>query len=109
MEWRISSDMVDEVLDFYVSTVGPKISSSPDVLRFRFFEIEDALTSHGSSHTTKDKDTLPTYFTLVELESEHWPWDVVVELAENEKWKLFFEAQVAVVRILKLAYSTRLT
>lgn len=96
MEWRISSDMVSEVLDFYVSTVGPKISSSPDVLRFRFFEIDNAIVSEGGSCVTKDKEALPTYFTLVELESEHWPWDVVVELAENKEWKLFFEAQTIV-------------
>jgi hypothetical protein len=38
-----------------------------------------------------------TYFTLIELETEEWPWETVFELAENEKWKKYFEAQSTVV------------
>jgi hypothetical protein len=49
---------------------------------------------------TKEKDELHTYFTLVELESEQWPWDVVVDLAEDERWKNYFEGQQVVVRQL---------
>lgn len=97
MEWRVSADMEDEVLKFYTTVVGPKISSSPDVLRFRFFEVDNATVMQGSSYVTKEKDALHTYFTMVEMESEQWPWDAVVELAENEQWKTYFESQTVVV------------
>ena len=97
MEWRVSAETENEIIDFYTSFVGPKISSSPDILRFRLFEVDNATVLQGASYETKEKDSLHTYFTLVELETEEWPWDVVIELAENEKWKQYFEAQRVVV------------
>ncbi|CAO2653446.1 Nn.00g028570.m01.CDS01 [Neocucurbitaria sp. VM-36] len=96
MEWRVSADVEKDVLQFYTTVVGPTISSSPDVLRFRLFEVDNATVLQGSSYVTKEKDALLTYFTLVELESEQWPWDAVVELAEIDQWKEYFEQQTVV-------------
>jgi hypothetical protein len=98
MEWRVSADKEEEVLKYYNEVVGPTISSSPDVLRFRVFAIDNATIMQGGKYTTKEKDVLHTYFTLVELESEEWPWDVVVDLADTNGWKNYFETQKVVVR-----------
>jgi hypothetical protein len=97
MEWHVPIEQQDEILDFYTSYVGPLISSSPDILRFRLLKVSNATVLQGDSYVTKEKDGLHTFFTLVELETEEWPWDVVFELAENEKWKQYFEAQRTVV------------
>ncbi|KAH7385504.1 hypothetical protein DE146DRAFT_621455 [Phaeosphaeria sp. MPI-PUGE-AT-0046c] len=93
MEWRVTQEMKEEIISWYTSYVGPLISSSPDIIRFRLFEVDNATVLQGESYETKEKDSLHTYFTMVELETEEWPWDVVLELAENEKWKQYFEAQ----------------
>lgn len=93
MEWKVTQEMKDEITNWYTSYVGPLISSSQDIIRFRLFEVDNATVLQGQSYETKEKDELHTYFTMVELETEEWPWDVVIELAENEKWKQYFEAQ----------------
>ncbi|KAF1850588.1 uncharacterized protein K460DRAFT_382251 [Cucurbitaria berberidis CBS 394.84] len=93
MEWRVSPEVEEDVVHFYKTVVGPTISSSQDVLRFRFFKIDTATVLQGSSYVTKEKGALYTYFTLVELESDEWPWDAVVDLAENQKWNAYFEQQ----------------
>lgn len=100
MEWTVAADKEEEVIKYYKDVVGPTISSSPDVLRFRLFRIDHAATMQAAKFETKEKDELHTYFTLVELESEQWPWDVVVDLAEDERWKNYFEGQQVVVRQL---------
>jgi hypothetical protein len=96
-EWRVGAEQQDEIMDFYTSYVGPTISSSPDVLRIRLFEVDTATVLEGESYKTEEKEKLHTYFTLIELETEQWPWDVIFELAENEKWKKYFEKQSSVV------------
>lgn len=97
MEWNVTADKEEEVLKFYEEVVGPTIASSPDVLRFRLFKIDHATTMDNGSYTIKNKDELHKYFTLVELESEEWPWDVVVELANEKCWTDYFEKQDVVV------------
>lgn len=77
--------------------MAPKIFSSPDVLRFRIFEVDNAMTLQGASYETKDKDLLHSYFTLIELDTEEWPWSIVLELDEHPKWKQYFEGQDVVV------------
>ncbi|KAI4958228.1 hypothetical protein J4E86_003826 [Alternaria arbusti] len=96
MEWSVPADKEEEVMKYYREVVGPTISSSPDVLRFRLFEVDNATTMQGGKFETKDKKELHRYFTLVELESEQWPWDVVVDLAEDKEWKDYFESQQVV-------------
>ena len=97
MEWRVTQEMKEEITTWYTSYVGPLISSSPDIIRFRLFEVDNATVLEGEKYETKEKDELHTYLTMVELETEEWPWDVVIELAENEKWKQYFEAQREIV------------
>jgi hypothetical protein len=100
MEWSVAADKEEEVLKYYREKVGPMISSSPDVLRFRFFKIDNATAMQGGQFENKDSKTLHKYFTLVELESEQWPWDVIVDLAEDQRWKEYFDGQQVVVRRL---------
>lgn len=107
MEWTVAADKEEEVLKFYQETVGPTISSSPDVLRFRLFKIDYAVTvDKESKSTVKDVQQLHRYFTLVELEAEEWPWDVVVDLAEEQGWKDYFETQQVVVRSVNSKHTT---
>lgn len=95
MEWQVRGDVRDQVLDFYTSVAAPTIAKS--VLRFRLFEVDHATVLQENSYVTEDRDKLHTYFTLVEMETEQWPWDAVVELAEIKEWKEWFEKQDAVV------------
>ena len=97
MEWGTKSGKEEEVLDFYVSQVAPTISNSPDVLRFRLFRTRDATVLDGKKGASKKEDVY-TYLTLVELCCDDWPWDVVVALGENPKWREYFEERKAVVR-----------
>lgn len=99
MEWEIEEGKEKDVLDFYVSEAGPTIASSPDVLRFRLFKIKNATVLKAESYETLDKKILHTYLTLAELESEDWPWDVVVALGERPKWRDYFEGQKVVVSV----------
>ncbi|EMD86065.1 hypothetical protein COCC4DRAFT_64027 [Bipolaris maydis ATCC 48331] len=94
MEWTMDDDKEEEVLKYYCENVGPVIYSSPDVLRFRLFKLDRASVVDKNQKTTVlDNKNLHKYFTLVELASEEWPWDVVVELAEKKGWKDYFETQ----------------
>lgn len=106
MEWSIEAYKKEEIMKFYTDVVGPTISSSPDVLRFRVFEIDSATTIEGEKSEVKEKENLHQLFTLVELESEEWPWDVVIDLAEEQAWKDYFEKQHCVVRMVTLADTT---
>src|SRR5690242_9527835 len=97
MEWHVTSEMRDEVITWYTSYVAPLLASAPEVLRLRYFEVDNATVLQGLSYETKEKNALHTFLSLVELESDEWPWTEVIELAENEKWKQYFEAQKVVV------------
>jgi hypothetical protein len=100
MEWHVTAAEEAEVVQYYTEQVGPTIASSPDVLRFRFFKIDSAVVQVGAASFAKEKETLHTYFTLVELESEEWPWDVVVDLAADGKWGRYFESQIVAVSFI---------
>lgn len=93
MEWQIAPEVEDVVIGVYKSYVAPTIKQSPDVLRIRLYKVDNATTLQGSSHETKEKSTLHSYFTLLEFATEEYPWDVVLELAEHELWKKYFEKQ----------------
>lgn len=97
MEWQIAEGEEKEVIDFYKAEAAPTIASSPDVLRFRMFKINNATVLKADSYETLQKEKLHTYLTLVELESEEWPWDVVIALGEKPKWREYFEGQKVVV------------
>jgi hypothetical protein len=97
MEWQIAEGDEKEVIDFYRAEAAPTIASSPDVLRFRMFKINNATVLKADSYDTLQKEKLHTYLTLVELESEEWPWDVVIALGEKPKWREYFEGQKVVV------------
>jgi hypothetical protein len=99
MEWRVHDDRMDEVFDFYTTFVAPNMIKSPDVLRFRVFEVDNATVLLSDSYETKPKDALHTYFTLVEMETEEWPWDVIVELDTISKYREYFEDQAVVVSV----------
>ncbi|KAF3038745.1 hypothetical protein E8E11_002084 [Didymella keratinophila] len=97
MEWQIAEGDEKEVINFYKAEAAPTIASSPDVLRFRMFKINNATVLKADSYETLQKEKLHTYLTLVELESEEWPWDVVIALGEKPKWREYFEGQKVVV------------
>ncbi|KAF2127539.1 hypothetical protein P153DRAFT_319820 [Dothidotthia symphoricarpi CBS 119687] len=96
MEWHLPADMEDKVLDYYINDVAPGIMTSPDVLRFRLFKVKNATVWEKNTHTTLDKTALKTYFTLVELAGDEWPWAAIVDMAEDERWKAYFESQTVV-------------
>jgi hypothetical protein len=99
MEWRVPDDRMEEVFDFYTTCVAPNMIKSPDVLRFRVFEVDNATVLLSDSYETKPKDALHTYFTLVEMETEEWPWDVIIELDTTSKFQEYFEGQAVVVSV----------
>ncbi|EUC42326.1 hypothetical protein COCMIDRAFT_8076 [Bipolaris oryzae ATCC 44560] len=97
MEWTMDDDKEEEILKYYYDVVGPTISSSPDVLRFRLFKLDRAIVvDKDQKSTILDNKNLHKYFTLVELASEEWPWDVVVDIAEKPGWAEYFETQTVV-------------
>jgi hypothetical protein len=93
LEWRVPIELHDEVFEYYTGTVVPLIMESPEVLRLRILEIDNAITQRGSTFGTKEKRTVHTFLTMVEMESDEWPWEVVMELAEDKKWEKYFEKQ----------------
>lgn len=97
MEWQIKGDDEKEVLDFYQTEAAPLIAAAQGNMRFRIFRIDNATVQKANSYDTLQKDKLHTYLTLVELDSEEWPWDVVIALGENPGWRKYFEEQRAVV------------
>jgi hypothetical protein len=99
MEWRVPEERQEEIFDFYTTFVAPEMIKSPDVLRFRVFEVDNAAVLEGNQFETKEKSTVHTFFTLVEMETEEWPWDVIIELDTVSKYKEFFEGQNVVVSV----------
>jgi hypothetical protein len=97
MEWQVAEGNEKDVLDFYKAEAAPTIASSPDVLRFRMLKINNATVLKAGSYETLEKEKLHTYLTLVELETEEWPWDVVIALGEKPKWREYWEGQKVVV------------
>ncbi|KAF2027093.1 hypothetical protein EK21DRAFT_91861 [Setomelanomma holmii] len=97
MEWRALKDKEQEILHWYTTYLAPQVSSSDQVLRFRLFELDNATVLEGTEHSTTEKDALHTYFTAVEFDTEDWPWEYVIALAENEKWREYFEGQKEVI------------
>lgn len=100
LEWAVPVDMQEEVFKYYTGTVVPMIMGCPEVLRLRILEVDNAITQRGSTLGTKDKKTVHTFLTIVEMESDEWPWDVVMELAEDKNWEKYFEKQDVVGRVL---------
>lgn len=102
MEWQVKEGDEKAIVDFYHSEAAPTIAGSPDVLRFRMLKIQNATVLKAGSYDTLEKDKLHTYLTLVELETEEWPWDVVIALGELPKWRDYWEGQKAVVSIVTI-------
>jgi hypothetical protein len=108
LEWRVPSDMQEQVFEYYTETVVPLIMNSPEVLRLRIFEVDHAIKQRGQDFGVMEKEKIHTFLTVVEMESEEWPWEVVMELAEDDKWSKYFEKQDVVVgRYLFLAVNER--
>jgi hypothetical protein len=89
--------MKEDVFDYYCNVVAPLVASAPEVLRLRLMEIDNAIQQRGAAFEMLQKEDIHTYFVLVELEGEDWPWEVVVELSTQEKWIKWFEKQDVVV------------
>ncbi|KAH8725639.1 hypothetical protein GQ44DRAFT_615582 [Phaeosphaeriaceae sp. PMI808] len=96
LEWQVTSDIQEEVVEWYNSFAGPLVSSSPEVLRLRFFEAVNVAALKGPSYEAQDKDKWHTFFCLAELISDQPPWDVLLKLGESEVWKKYFENQIGV-------------
>jgi hypothetical protein len=87
----------DDVYEYYCNVVAPLVADAPEVLRLRLMEIDNAIQQRGAALEMLEKKDIHTYFVLVELEGEDWPWEVVVELSTQEKWMKWFEKQDVVV------------
>lgn len=98
LEWHVTDPaFTEEILNYYTSTVGPMMCSSPTVLRFRFCEIEDAVEQTNDTNFAKSTKPMHKYFSIAEMAEESWPWDVIVEMAEDGKWAKYFESQTVAV------------
>ena len=97
MEWRVAEEFRDDVFEFYTTQVAPMFTDSEGMLRVRLFEVDDSTSLQGSSFETKERDSSHGYFTLVELDTEEWPWEDIVDLGSNEQWKRYFEDPKVVV------------
>jgi hypothetical protein len=97
MEWRTSKEKEDEIMDYYNSVIGPMVADNADTIRIRLFVIENATVLQGLSYETTEKASLKAYLTVVEFETEEWPWDLAFTLSEEKKWGEYFEAQKEVV------------
>ncbi|KAH7072142.1 hypothetical protein BKA63DRAFT_517001 [Paraphoma chrysanthemicola] len=96
MEFHVPSELQDEVLAYYRAVMAPIIARSPDTIRFRLFEVDNATVLEGTEHSTKDRKTLHSYFVFAEFATEDWPWDAVLELGEDKNWVAWFEGQKVV-------------
>jgi hypothetical protein len=111
VEMKVSAEHREEILRYFTTVMVPMIMESEVVIRFRLFEIDNAAVLEGASHETKSKEETFQYFSLVEFETEDYPWDVILDLAETEEWKRWFGDQNMVVCIdcltgMKLAKRT---
>lgn len=97
-EWRVAASDYEEVMGFYTEVIAPTVVSSEEVLRLRIFEVDNATVFASGNYITKDKDAVHTYFTLIEIAGEDWPWDKILELSEFDQWKRQWETQDLVVR-----------
>ncbi|KAF2846672.1 hypothetical protein T440DRAFT_225536 [Plenodomus tracheiphilus IPT5] len=93
MEWRVPKTEEAEVVKFYTEVLAPMVAESQDVLRFRLFEVDNATVYDRHTYITKEKEALHSYFTMVEFESDEWPWDKVMMLSELDQWRKYFESQ----------------
>jgi hypothetical protein len=96
MEWAIPNEMHDEVMDWYLAYTAPLLANSPECVRFRLLEVDNATVLEGMSYETKEKSGLHTYLSVMELDTPDWPWEQVLELADDEGWKKYFESRVVV-------------
>jgi len=84
---RVSKEFKDNVLEYFTTVMIPYIMKSPDVHRFRLFEVDNATVLEGASHETKENDDTLPYLSLVEFATEDYPWDVILEMADTDEWK----------------------
>jgi hypothetical protein len=87
VEMQVSKEYKDDVLGYFTSTMVPYMMESPDIHRFRLFEVDNATVFEGSKQETANKEDLRPYFCLVEFATEDYPWDVILEMADTDEWK----------------------
>lgn len=87
VEMQVSKEYKDDVLGYFTSTMVPYMMESPDIHRFRLFEVDNATVYEGSKQETANKEDLRPYFCLVEFATEDYPWDVILEMADTDEWK----------------------
>jgi hypothetical protein len=97
MEWRTSKEKEAEIMDYYTSVIGPMVADNPDTYRIRLLEVDNATVLQGLSYETTEKTSLKAYLSIVEFETEEWPWDLAFKLSEDKQWAEYFEAQKEVV------------
>jgi hypothetical protein len=84
---QVSKEYKDNVLEYFTSTMVPYMMKSPDIHRFRLFEVDNATVFEGGKQETINKEDMSPYFCLVEFATEDYPWDVILEMADTDEWK----------------------
>jgi hypothetical protein len=107
LEWHVPKELQVDVFDYYCNVVAPLVAAAPEVLRLRLMEIDTAIQQRGAAFHMQQKEDIHTYFVLVELDGEDWPWEVVVELSSQENWIKWFEKQDVVVSQLAILILSR--
>jgi len=95
-EWRVTGKDQEEAFKFYTECIAPTIASGEESLRFRLFQVHNATVLTDGMYTTKDTDSVHTYFALLELSSDDWPWERILQLTELDQWKKHWETQDSV-------------
>ncbi|KAF3007859.1 hypothetical protein E8E13_010834 [Curvularia kusanoi] len=95
-EWKPREGFEKEVLDFYENELGPMFSTSPEILRLRWFKLKDATVLKGDTYQTLEKEELFTYMVAAELDNEACPWDQMFAMYDMPGWVKYYEAQKCV-------------
>lgn len=66
----------------------------------RWFKIHNATVLKGNTYTTLKSEELHTYLSIIEMDSEEWPWDQILAMNELPQWVEYFEEQRAVVSVV---------
>ncbi|KAH7397219.1 hypothetical protein BKA66DRAFT_408964 [Pyrenochaeta sp. MPI-SDFR-AT-0127] len=91
VRWQPVEAVHDQFVDWFRDEFAPGMLESPELLRMRIFQLENASTVKDQKHEQQDTSSLYRYLTFWEFDCDELPWEILVYLGSSDRWRYYVE------------------
>lgn len=91
VRWQPVDAVHDQFVAWFRDEFAPGLLESPELLRMRIFQLENASAVRDQKHEQQNTSSLYQYLTFWEFDCDDLPWEVLVYLGSSEQWRYYVE------------------